>query len=180
MAELTVWLCAAGHGQADYDENAGGHVCSECAGDVRRVSFDLERLAELGNQLAEELDGLVTDSVIKAYLEQRHASITPLWMPSTGDVRPGVLDEWDELIGELQRRELVGPYGSDADVEELVQPDAQVRPASITIGSHIPPSCSRHGERFVEAGESYIVCLVCCEEAGVLTEAGEARLEELR
>ena len=80
----------------------------------------IEELAELGNQMFEAIELLEDDEVIAAYLSKLRDAMLPLWITREENAwkHTDLLDKWDELIGALQQRKLVGPYGdSDWNVE---------------------------------------------------------------
>lgn len=79
---------------------------------------DITKLASKGDGLAEILHGLISDPVIKTYLQETDAMKGYLHQDTkdfTIRWAKKALDEWDDEIGVLQKEGLYGPFGGDED-----------------------------------------------------------------
>ena len=64
---------------------------------------------EFGDQMSEFLEGLLSDDVVRAYLLKIDNLMLPFaHSPKVEDLRgEGIIAEWDEFVGKLQRARLI-------------------------------------------------------------------------
>jgi hypothetical protein len=88
----------------------------------------IKKMAGIGDELSESLELLENDDVIQAYLRRVNELHLPLWI-SRDDAQwnsDKIRLEWDEIIGQLQEAQIVGPFGEAAWTTDYEEEDINV------------------------------------------------------